>query len=72
MRSYLSQRETALDGVPSQARQAILDGAVEELAGLDAEAAAARIDELGDPEFIAAEARADSGLPKRLPKRQRQ
>lgn len=61
VRSYLSQLDAALDGVPSQARRAILDGAAEELAGLDAVAAATRIEELGDPEFIAAEARAEAG-----------
>ena len=61
VRSYLSQLEAALDGVPSQSRRAILNGAAEELAGLDAPAAATRIEELGDPEFIAAEARAEAG-----------
>ena len=62
VRSYLGQLEAALDGVPAQARRAILYGAAEELAGLDAGAAAARIEQLGDPVFIAAEARAEAGV----------
>ena len=61
VRSYLSQLEAALDGVPRQARRAILDGAAEELAGLDAAASAKRTEELGDSEFIAATARAEAG-----------
>ncbi|MEO7147182.1 MAG: hypothetical protein ABIW81_06475 [Terrimesophilobacter sp.] len=62
VRSYLSQLDVALDGVPGRARRAILDGAAEELEGLDAASAAQRIEELGDPEFIAAAARAESGV----------
>ncbi len=58
--SYLRELETALAGVPATERRAILDGAAEELSGLDAEAAAAHIEKLGDPEFIAAEARRES------------
>ena len=57
VRNYLAQLEAALDGVPNDLRRDILDGIAEELGGLDAPTAAARIEELGDPAFIAAEAR---------------
>lgn len=60
VRSYLRELDSALVDVPVAARRAILDGASEELSGLDAEAATAHIEKLGDPEFIAAEARAES------------
>lgn len=57
VRSYLAQLDAALVGVPESLRSAIRDGVEEELAGLDAAAASELIEELGDPEFIAAEAR---------------
>ncbi len=63
VRSYLSELETALGSVPSDVRHDILAGVREELDGLDATAAAARIEALGDPEFIAAEARAEASAP---------
>ncbi len=62
VRSYLSELDAALRGLPEPVRQEILGGVTEELTGLDASAAAARIEELGDPAFIAAEARAESGV----------
>lgn len=55
---YLAQLEAALAAVDAATRDEILAGVREELVGLDAAAVAARIRELGDPEFIAAEARA--------------
>ena len=58
VRSYLEQLKTALREVPEEVSREIVDGITEELAGLDAATAAARIEELGDPVFIAAEARA--------------
>jgi uncharacterized membrane protein len=61
VRSYLAQLETALVGVPESVGRDIRAGVEEELTGLDATAAAARIEELGDPAFIAAEARAEAG-----------
>ena len=61
VRSYLAQLDAALDGVPDDVRRDILSGVAEELAGLDAPAAAARIEALGDPKFIAAEARSSAG-----------
>lgn len=63
VRTYLSQLETELADVPASVRSEIVSGVSEELAGLDAAAAAARIDQLGDPAFIAAEARAEAGAP---------
>jgi hypothetical protein len=60
VRSYLAELESALAGVPADVARDILDGVAEELAGLDSAAAATRIEELGDPVFIAAEARAES------------
>jgi uncharacterized membrane protein len=62
VRSYLGELESALAGVPADVARDILDGVAEELAGLDSAAAATRIEELGDPTFIAAEARAESGV----------
>ena len=59
--SFLTQLEAALVGVPGEVRREIIAGVTEELAGLDAVTAVARIEELGDPAFIAAEARA--GIP---------
>jgi hypothetical protein len=58
--SYLLQLEAALRDVEPGVRDEIVAGIREELQGLDAAAAATRIEELGDPEFIAAEARAAS------------
>jgi hypothetical protein len=61
VRSYPAQLEAALVGVPDSVSRDIRAGVAEELTGLDAAAAAARIEELGDPAFIAAEARAEAG-----------
>ena len=58
VRSYLGELNRTLAGVPDDVRQGIVAGVAEELEGLDAAAAASRIDSLGDPVFIAAEARA--------------
>jgi uncharacterized membrane protein len=58
VRTYLAQLEAALTDVPAEVGREIIMGIGEELAGLDEATAAARIKELGDPEFIAAEARA--------------
>lgn len=63
VRSYLAELEAALSGVPVELARDIRDGVEEELAGLDAAAAAERIERLGDPVFIAAEARAGVGTP---------
>lgn len=63
VRSYLAQLEAALVGVPESVSRDIRAGVEEELTGLDAAAAAARIEELGDPAFIAAEAGAEAGTP---------
>src|SRR5690554_2260616 len=60
VRSYLSQLDKALASVPGEVRDEIVAGIREELEGLDASAAATRIETLGDPEFIAAEARAEA------------
>jgi hypothetical protein len=60
VRSYLAELESALAVVPTDVARDILDGVAEELAGLDSAAAATRIEELGDPMFIAAAARAES------------
>ncbi|WP_167041408.1 hypothetical protein [Salinibacterium sp. ZJ454] len=62
VRSYVAQLEAALVGVPESVARDIRAGVAEELTGLDAAAAAARIEELGDPAFIAAEARAEAGV----------
>ena len=60
---YLAEIDRELAGVPGEVRQGIVAGIAEELEGLDASAAASRIESLGDPAFIAAEARA--GVPPR-------
>ncbi len=60
VRSYLAQLDSALAGVPADVRRDIVAGVAEELSGLDAAAAASRIEQLGDPAFIAAEARAEA------------
>ena len=54
---YLLRLSDALADVPREVRTEIVAGVREELEGLDEEQAAARIRELGDPEFIAAGAR---------------
>jgi hypothetical protein len=56
--NYLAELEAALAAVDGATRDEILAGVREELVGLDAETVGTRIRELGDPEFIAAEARA--------------
>lgn len=56
--SYLNELDAALTGVADDVRSEIVAGVREELQGMDAAAAALRIEELGDPQFIAAEARA--------------
>ncbi|MEX1078760.1 MAG: hypothetical protein WED09_06590 [Homoserinimonas sp.] len=61
VRSYLAELDNALASVPAEVRDEIVAGTREELDGLDSVAAAARIESLGDPEFIAAEARAEAG-----------
>ena len=58
--TYLDRLRAELVGVAPEVSREIIAGIREELAGLDAQAAAARIDELGDPAFVAAEARAAS------------
>ena len=60
VRSYLGELDRTLAGVPDDVRQGIVAGVAEELEGLDAVAAASRIESLGDPAFIAAEARAEA------------
>lgn len=61
VKSYLAQLERALDTVPQEVAREIINGVAEELSGLDATAASERIELLGDPVFIAAEARAEAG-----------
>ena len=58
VRDYLAELDRELAGVPGEVRQGIVAGIAEELEGLDAAAARLRISTLGDPAFIAAEARA--------------
>jgi len=58
--SYLAQLDTELEYLPRDIRRDIVSGIREELQGLDAAAATARIQQLGDPSFIAAEARAET------------
>lgn len=60
VRSYLGELDSALAGVPDDVRHGIVAGVAEELDGLDVAAAASRIESLGDPAFIAAEAREGS------------
>ena len=60
VRSYLGELDRTLAGVADDVRQGIVAGVAEELEGLDAVAAASRIEFLGDPAFIAAEARAEA------------
>lgn len=61
VRGYLAELDRELVGVSAEVRHGIVAGVAEELNGLDASAAASRIEALGDPAFIAAEARAGSG-----------
>lgn len=60
VRSYLTQLQKALADLPGEVSEEIVAGIREELDGLDASAAAARIETLGDPEFIAAEAHSEA------------
>lgn len=57
VKNYLAQLELALSGIPSDLATDIRSGIEEELTGLDPVTASQRINELGDPAFIAAEAR---------------
>ena len=57
VRNYLSRLDAALDGVPADLAGDVRSGIEEELSGLDAATASVRIEELGDPVFIAAEIR---------------
>ncbi|QAV70480.1 hypothetical protein ESZ53_08525 [Salinibacterium sp. UTAS2018] len=57
---YLAELKSALTGVPAEVGDAILGEVAEELEGLSAADAATRIRALGDPQFIAAEARDQS------------
>ena len=59
VREYLAQLESALADVQPEVRGDIVAGIREELDGLDAATATARINDLGDPAFIAAEARSE-------------
>ncbi|GAA3862691.1 hypothetical protein GCM10022381_03530 [Leifsonia kafniensis] len=54
VQSYLSELDTALIGVADATARDIRAGIAEELTGLDAPTAALRIEQLGDPFFIAA------------------
>jgi hypothetical protein len=58
--AYLARLDSELDQLPADLHRDIVAGVEEELQGLDAESAALRIEQLGDPAFIAAEARAGS------------
>jgi hypothetical protein len=71
VRSFLAQLDAALRDVPSEVSREIVAGVTEELAGLEAATAASRIEELGDPAFIAAEARAGVAAPAETPTRLR-
>jgi len=58
--AYLARLDTELDQLPADLHRDIVAGIAEELDGLDAATAAARIRQLGDPAVIAAEARAET------------
>ena len=58
--NYLAQLARALVDVPAGIAQDILEGISEELAGLDEKSASEKIALLGDPRFIATEARGGS------------
>ena len=65
---YLHRLDAALVGVPARTAEEIRAGITEELTSLDGDAARVRIAQLGDPEFIAAEARGetrDDGTPRK-------
>jgi uncharacterized membrane protein len=66
---YLQRLDAALVDVSPHTADEIRAGVVEELSSLEAEDARERIAQLGDPEFIAAEARrdADDATPSRTP-----
>ncbi|MCW4384937.1 hypothetical protein OH146_04025 [Salinibacterium sp. SYSU T00001] len=64
VRNYLAQLDAELASVEETVARDIRAGIAEELQGLDAAAAAARIEQLGDPAFIAAEARAAAPEPR--------
>jgi uncharacterized membrane protein len=61
VRTYLAQLDASLAGIPRDVALDIRSEIEEELTGLDASTASARIEELGDPAFIAAEAREAAG-----------
>lgn len=58
--NYLAQLDAELGQLPTDLHRDIITGIREELEGLDAGSAATRIQQLGDPAFIAAEARAET------------
>jgi uncharacterized membrane protein len=60
--TYLVELESALTGLSPETRNGILSGIREELDGLGDADASRRIQELGDPEFIASEARAEAAV----------
>lgn len=57
--TYLREVREAVAELPADVARDILDGISEELAGLEPDAAAERIAELGDPVFIAESARSE-------------
>lgn len=57
VQTYLAELRAALIGVPKGVSEGIISGVREELAGLSDTDASKRIRDLGDPHFIAAEAR---------------
>ncbi|WP_353988203.1 HAAS signaling domain-containing protein [Ruicaihuangia caeni] len=59
-RSYLAELDVALEGLPESVRRDIRAGVEEELLGADAATAAERIELLGDPQLIAANAREEA------------
>ena len=67
VKTYLARLDTALVGVDPDVRFEIVSGIREELAGLDDQAASARIAEMDDPALIAAEARAEMPPPPAAP-----
>lgn len=60
VRHYLRRLDTALSGLPEETASDIRAGIEEELASLNPEAARERIAQLGDPAYIAAEARGET------------
>jgi len=62
-RRYLDDLETALATAPAALRAEIVGDIAAELAGLDEDAARARVAELGDPRAIAADASAETPTP---------